>query len=103
LSLQARKFVEKLSDSDLPAFNSKEMDCIFCQKKMFYSEENLVHVCLEESHGTLCYFEPDKCWFAAKEETALKLEKKGLKFHFIPKSVFEDANFEFKCNDSTLK
>jgi hypothetical protein len=95
--------VEGLSRQDLPPFNSKELNCIFCGKKMFYSEENLVHVCLEESHGTLCYFEPDKCWFAASEKTAAELEKKGLKFHFIPKNVFENANFDFKCDDPTSK
>jgi uroporphyrinogen-III synthase len=66
---------------------------------MFFSSENLVHVCLEQSHGTLCYFEPDKCWFAASEETALELGKRGLKFHFIPKSVFKNANLiQFACD-----
>ena len=83
-----------------PQFKSKEMDCIVCGKKMFFSEENLVHVCLDEGHGILCYFEPDTCWFAAKEETALVLGKKGIKFHFIPKGVFENAGLgspEFKC------
>jgi hypothetical protein len=91
------------SQSNLPDFNSKEMNCIFCGKRMFYSEENLVHVCLEESHGTLCYFEPDSCWFAASEEAAMQLGRKGIKFHFIPKTVFENANFEIKCDDSTAK
>ena len=95
--------MEKLSGYDIPAFKTKEMDCIFCGKKMFYSEENLVHVCLEESHGTLCFFEPDSCWFAASEETAVELGRKGLKFHFIPKSVFENANFEFKCDNPNPK
>lgn len=82
----------------IPPFNSRQMACIFCGKTMFYSDENLVHVCLEESHGALCYFEPDQCWFAANENTAFELGKRGLKFHFIPKSVFENANLtEFKC------
>ena len=72
---------------------------------MFYSEENLVHVCLNEGYGVLCYFEPDSCWFAAKEKTALELGKKGIKFHFIPKSVFENAGigqpgFECRYSDS---
>ena len=94
--------MEKLSESNLPGLNTKEMECIFCGSKMFYSAENLVHVCLVESHGTLCYFEPDKCWFAASEKTAAELAKKGLKFHFIASSVFENANLqEFKCDDST--
>jgi hypothetical protein len=88
-----------MPESSLPAFNSKEMNCLFCGKTMFYSGENLVHVCLEQSHGTLCYFEPDQCWFAASESTALELGKRGLKFHFIPKSVFENANLtEFVCD-----
>ncbi|MHB1908215.1 MAG: hypothetical protein ACYCQJ_04995 [Nitrososphaerales archaeon] len=78
--------------NNLPAFNSKEMDCIICGKRMFYSEENLVHVCLEEQHGTLCYFEPDSCWFAAKETTAEELQKRKIKFHFIPKQVFDGAD-----------
>jgi hypothetical protein len=85
--------------TEIPEFNSKQMDCIICCNKMFYSEENLVHVCLEESHGTLCYFEPDKCWFAANQDTALQLERRGIKFHIIPKSVFENANLEFKCDN----
>jgi hypothetical protein len=85
--------------SELPEFNSQQMDCILCGKKMFYSEENLVHVCLEESHGALCFFEPDKCWFAASEQTAAELGKREIKFHFIPASVFENANLtEFVCD-----
>ncbi len=88
--------------SAIPAFHSKEMQCIFCGKKMLYSKENLVHVCLDETHGTLCYFEPDACWFAAKESTASELAKKGIKFHFIPASVFENAGLEeFKCDNSS--
>ncbi len=68
---------------------------------MFYSEENLVHVCLDEKHGVLCYFEPDSCWFAASEETAAEIGKRGLKFHFIPGSVFENANLEqFSCDNA---
>lgn len=69
---------------------------------MFYSEENLVHVCLEQSHGILCYFEPDSCWFAASEQTVVELGKKGLKVHYIPKGVFENANLqEFDCEYSS--
>jgi len=84
------------------------MNCIVCGEKMFFSEENLVHVCLNEGHGVLCYFEPDSCWFAAKEETALDLGKKGIKFHYIPKGVFENAGIgqsDFKCeyNESEKK
>src|SRR5487761_1514923 len=93
ISLQAEPKVA------VPNFNSKEMHCIVCGKKMFYSEENLVHVCLEEEHGVLCFFEPDNCWFAASEKTSLELAKRGIKFHFIPKQVFENANIQldFKC------
>jgi hypothetical protein len=66
---------------------------------MFYSEENLVHVCLDESHGALCYFEPDSCWFAAKQETALELARRDIKFHFIPPQVFENADLvQFACD-----
>ena len=84
------------------------MKCVICGEMMFYSEENLVHVCLNEGHGVLCFFEPDSCWFAAKEETALELGKKGAKFHFIPKDVFENAGIsqqDFKCeyNDGSEK
>jgi hypothetical protein len=86
------------SKLETPNFNSKEMKCIICGKEMFYSKENFVHVCLEEGHGVLCYFEPDSCWFAASERTSLELAKKGIKFHYIPKEVFENANLqEFKC------
>ncbi len=69
---------------------------------MFYSEENLVHVCLEELHGILCYFEPDSCWFAANMDTAEKLGAMGLKFHYIPKGIFENADIgkDFKCEYS---
>lgn len=86
-------------NAELPAFNSQNMSCLICQKAMFYSEENLVHVCLSEDHGVLCYFEPDKCWFAAKEETAAEIGRRGIKYHFIPSSVFEKANLtEFVCD-----
>ncbi len=88
------------SNAAIPRFNSKEMNCIVCGKMMFYSEENLVHVCLEEGHGVLCYFEPDSCWFAASERTSIELAKKGVKFHFIPKGVLENADLQpgFKCD-----
>ncbi|MDG7001637.1 MAG: hypothetical protein JRN15_21270 [Nitrososphaerota archaeon] len=84
----------------LPAFNSREMKCMMCGRTMFYSAENLVHVCLETDHGILCYFEPDSCWFAASEKTAMELGKKGVKFHFIPQSVFENGGLgtTFKCD-----
>ena len=83
----------------------QQMDCIECGEKMFYSEENLVHVCLNESHGILCYFVGDSCWFAAKEETALDLSKKGIKYHFIPQSIFENAGIgaDFECDYSAKK
>ena len=84
-----------------PSFNSKQMKCILCGEEMFYSEENLVHVCLREDHGILCYFEPDSCWFAAKEESAFELGKRGIKFHFIPKDVFENVGLgvpNFECD-----
>ncbi|MGI0081114.1 MAG: hypothetical protein ACRECH_16005 [Nitrososphaerales archaeon] len=83
---------------EVPNFNGREMNCILCGKKMFYSEENLVHVCLEEEHGVLCFFEPDNCWFAASEKTSLDLAKKGIKFHFIPKQIFENANLQLDFN-----
>jgi hypothetical protein len=87
------------SSSELPEFHSREMSCIICGKAMFYSQENLVHVCLGENHGVLCYFEPDKCWFAASEKTAKELSQRQVKFHFIPASVFENANLsEFVCD-----
>jgi len=84
----------------IPDFKSKEMNCIMCSEKMFYSPENLVHVCLNESHGILCYFEPDSCWFAAKESTSLELAKRGIKFHFIPPNIFENVGIgaDFKCD-----
>ena len=91
----------------IPEFKSGELRCIECGDTMFYSAENLVHVCLNEGHGVLCYFEPDSCWFAAKEETAVDLAKKGIKFHFIPKGVFENAGIgqDFKCeyNEGTTE
>jgi hypothetical protein len=84
----------------VPEFKSKEMECIMCGSKMFYSGENLVHVCLDNKHGVLCYFEPDSCWFAASEKTALELSNRGVKFHFIPQSVFENSGIgaDFKCD-----
>jgi hypothetical protein len=85
-------------EKKIPQFNSHEMECTICGKTMFYSKENLVHVCLEEAHGTLCYFEPDSCWFVASEGTALEFQKKGLKFHIIPNGVLEAANFEAVYN-----
>lgn len=93
---------ETKSGASLPEFNSKERSCLMCGKTMFYSKENLVHVCLEESHGVLCFFEPDECWFAASEATAQNLATKGVKFHFIPKDVFENAGLkDFKCEYSS--
>ena len=90
------------SAKQVPDFKSKEMNCIMCGETMFFSPENLVHVCLNETHGVLCYFEPDSCWFAAKEETALELSKREIKYHFIPKSVFENAGIglDFNCEYS---
>ncbi|SRR5579875_1190769 len=90
----------------VPEFNSKERECLFCGRKMFYSAENLVHVCLEESHGVLCFFEPDSCWFAAKKETADELARMNIKYHFIPQEVFDNAGLkEFTCeyNDHQKK
>ena len=91
--------MSKLEESNTPSFNSKEMCCIICGETMFYSQENLVHVCLKADHGILAYFEPDSCWFAAEEKTVAKLEKKGIKYHFIPKSVFENGGIgpNFEC------
>jgi hypothetical protein len=77
------------------------MNCIICGKKMFYSSENLVHVCLDDGHGALCFFEPDTCWFAVSEETAFKLASMKVKFHLIPKEVLENAGLggmEFQCD-----
>jgi len=89
----------------IPDLKGKEMDCIECGKKMFYSEENLVHVCLNESHGILCYYVGDSCWFAAKQETALELARRGIKFHFIPPDIFENAGIgpNFECEYSEKK
>ncbi|MDG6995306.1 MAG: hypothetical protein JRN52_05230 [Nitrososphaerota archaeon] len=94
-----------MAESTIPEFNSHEMKCAMCGQAMFYSQENLVHVCLDESHGILCYFEPDSCWFAASEKTALELGNRGLKFHYIPKSVFENGGIgeAFKCDYSEDK
>ncbi len=94
-----------LANADVPQFNSKEMKCTMCGEKMFYAEENLVHVCLNEKHGALCYFEPDSCWFAASEGTAAELARRGIKFHFIPKDVFENAGIgaDFECDYSEEK
>jgi hypothetical protein len=87
--------------AEVPNLNSKEMECTICGKKMFYSPENLVHVCLNEEHGVLCYFEGDSCWFAASEATVEELGRRGIKFHFIPKHVFENAGLsEFTCEYS---
>lgn len=89
----------------IPDLKGKEMNCIECGEKMFYSEENLVHVCLNESHGILCYYVADSCWFAAKEDTALDLSKRGIKFHFIPSSIFQNAGIgaNFQCEYSGNK
>jgi hypothetical protein len=88
--------------SAIPDLKSKEMSCIMCGETMFYSEENLVHVCLKESHGILCYYVGDSCWFAAKEDTAFDLQKRGIKYHFIPASIFQNAGIgaNFKCDNS---
>jgi hypothetical protein len=94
-----------MEQTEIPDLKSKEMNCIMCNEKMFYSEENLVHVCLNEAHGILCYFVGDSCWFAAKEETALDLSKRGIKYHFIPQSIFQNAGIgtDFKCEYSETK
>jgi hypothetical protein len=90
----------KLEETKTPGFNSKEMKCIMCGETMFYSPENLVYVCLRQEHGILAYFEPDSCWFAAEESTVAKLEAKKIKYHFIPKSVFENGGIgaTFECD-----
>ncbi|GEM_PF-1492345 len=87
--------------NSIPSFNCREMNCVICGKKMFYSSENLVHVCLDDGHGALCFFEPDTCWFAVSEETAFKLASMKVKFHLIPKEVLENAGLggmEFQCD-----
>lgn len=61
---------------------------------MFYSPENLVHVCLREDHGILAFFEPESCWFAASEDTLVKLEKAKVKHHLVPKHVFENGGID---------
>ncbi len=88
------------TEQTTPTFNSKEMKCIMCGEVMFYSPENLVHVCLKGNHGILAYFEPDSCWFAAEEKTTAELAEKKIKFHFIPKSVFENGGIGagFECD-----
>jgi hypothetical protein len=94
-----------MEQANIPDLKGKEMNCIVCGEKMFYSGENLVHVCLNEGHGILCYYVADSCWFAAKEETALDLSKRGIKFHFIPQSIFQNAGIgpDFKCEYSESK
>lgn len=69
---------------------------------MFYSPENLVHVCLNNDHGILAFFEPDSCWFAAEERTVVKLKEKGIKHHYIPKHVFENGGIgeNFVCEEN---
>jgi hypothetical protein len=91
--------VEKVEQKETPDFNSGQMKCIMCGETMFYSQENLVHVCMKGDHGVIAYFEPDSCWFAADEKTAVELAKKGIKYHFIPKSVFENGGIgpNFEC------
>jgi hypothetical protein len=86
---------------DKPRLHPKEMNCIFCGEKMFYSEDNFVHVCLAGDHGILAYFEPDSCWFAAEETTVAKLKQKGVKHHYIPKHVFENGGIgeNFECDN----
>ena len=90
----------RLEETKTPSFNSKQMSCIMCGETMFYSPENLVHVCLKADHGILAFFEPDSCWFAADEKTVVKLDKKGIKYHFIPKNVFENGGIgtNFECD-----
>ena len=92
-----------MEEKELPNFNSKSMSCIVCDEKMFYSPENLVHVCLREDHGILAFFEPENCWFAASENTNIRLEKAGVKHHLVPKQVFENggigANLECEYNE----
>jgi hypothetical protein len=94
-----------METQNIPDLKGKEMNCVECGQKMFYSEENLVHVCLNELHGILCYYVGDSCWFAAKEETALGLSKKGIKFHFIPPNIFQNAGIgaNFECEYSDKK
>jgi hypothetical protein len=93
-------------ESTIPDLKGKEeMNCIMCGEKMFYSEENLVHVCLKETHGVLCYYVGDSCWFAASQDTALELAKRGIKYHFIPASIFENAGIgpDFNCDYTAPK
>lgn len=87
-------------EQQIPKFNSKDMKCVMCGEVMFYSSENLVHVCLKGDHGVLAFFEPDACWFAAEEKTVKKLAEKNVKYHFIPKSVFENGGIGagFECD-----
>jgi len=93
--------MSKVEQPKTPSFNSKQMSCIVCGEMMFYSAENLVHVCLKSDHGILAFFEPDSCWFAADEKTVAQLETKGIKYHFIPKSVFENGGIgaSFECDE----
>lgn len=88
--------------AERPHFNSKDLNCIMCGEKMFYSQENLVHVCLNNNHGILAFFEPDSCWFAAEEGTVVKLKEKGIKHHYIPKHVFENGGIgeNFVCEEN---
>lgn len=91
--------------SKIADLKGPDMACIQCGEKMYYSEENLVHVCLNPAHGILCYYVADSCWFAASEKTALDLSKKGIKYHFIPDSIFQNAGIaaDFVCEYSSKK
>ena len=54
----------------------------------------------------LAFFEPENCWFAASENTNIRLEKAGVKHHLVPKQVFENggigANLECEYNEKCL-
>jgi len=94
-----------MEELPIPDLKGQEMNCIECGEKMFYSPENLVHVCLNKTHGILCYYVGDSCWFAANQEIALDLSKRGIKYHFIPDSIFQNAGIgaDFECDYSSKK
>ena len=72
-----------------PSAEEKEMACVICGKRMYYAEEFRVNVCLNESHGVLAYYGPDRCYFTSREEIGLMFAKEGKKFHMIEASVLK--------------
>jgi len=68
--------------------------CILCSKKMFFTKEMQVHVCLNKEHGVLAYYKLDDCYFTSREDVGLKLAKEGRKFHMIEPDVLKMIGVE---------